>query len=58
MKKLEKAMQQAKTSIEVEGLKILPHYEELVRAKLLNQITDEEFDQFVLKAIRSVEDER
>ncbi|MBD7964926.1 hypothetical protein [Fictibacillus norfolkensis] len=58
MKKIEKAMQQAKTSIEVEGLKILPLYDELVRAKLLNQITDEEFDQYVLKAIKSVEDER
>jgi hypothetical protein len=58
MDKIGKAMQQAKTSIEAEGLRILPKYDELVRAKLMNQITDEEFNKLVMEAIRSVKDER
>ncbi|MFG6496227.1 hypothetical protein P8610_12745 [Fictibacillus sp. UD] len=58
MKNIDKAMQQAKTSIEAEGLRILPKYDELVRAKLMNQITDEEFNQLVMEAIRSNKDER
>jgi hypothetical protein len=58
MDKIEKAMQQAKTSIEAEGLRILPKYDELVRAKLMNQITDEEFNKLVMEEIRSDKDER
>jgi hypothetical protein len=55
---IEKAMKQAKVSIEAEGLKVLEKYDEIVKARLLNKISEEEFKEQVMKAIRSDKDER
>jgi hypothetical protein len=54
---IEKAMKQAKVSIEAEGVKVLEKYDEIVRARLLNNINEEEFKQLVMEAVRS-KDER
>jgi hypothetical protein len=55
---VEKAMKQAKVSIEAEGLKVLEKYDEIVKARLLNKITEVEYKQLVMEAIRSDKDER
>jgi hypothetical protein len=51
-------MKQAKVSIEAEGLKVLAKYDEIVKARLLNKITEVEYKQLVMEAIRSDKDER
>ncbi|MBH0173643.1 hypothetical protein IHV09_08745 [Fictibacillus sp. 23RED33] len=52
MDKIKKAMEQARTSIEVDGVIISPEQEALVRAKLLKEITEEEFNQQLMKLIK------
>ncbi len=51
-------MKQAKVSIEAEGLKVFEKYDEIVEARLLNKISEEEYKQLVMEAIRSDKDER
>ncbi|WP_226536289.1 hypothetical protein [Fictibacillus halophilus] len=58
MDNIEKAMKQAKVSIEAEGLKVFEKYDEIVEARLLNKISEEEYKQLVMEAIRSDKDER
>jgi hypothetical protein len=55
---VEKAMKQAKVSIEAEGLKVLEKYDEIVKARLLNKISEEEYKKLVMEAIRSDKDAR
>jgi hypothetical protein len=51
-------MKQAKVSIEAEGLKVLEKYDEIVKARILNKISEEEYKELVMEAIRSDKDER
>lgn len=40
---IEKAMKNAKASMEISGFTLTPEHEELVRKKLMGEITEEEF---------------
>jgi hypothetical protein len=51
-------MKQAKVSIEAEGLKVLEKYDEIVKVRLLNKISEEEFKQLLMEAISSDKDEK
>jgi hypothetical protein len=52
MDKIKKAMDQAKTSIEVDGIKVTSEQDALVRARLLDEITEEEFNKRAMKLIK------
>lgn len=54
--KIKKAMEQAKASIEIENIEIKTTYTELVRARLTNEITEEEFQKKVKEIISSNND--
>lgn len=59
--KLEKAMKQAKVSNEIENKQIKPEHTALVRARLNNEISEEDFQQKVKKKVlelfKKIEDE-
>ncbi|MGF7535479.1 hypothetical protein AAGG74_17645 [Bacillus mexicanus] len=50
-KRLENAMKQAKVSNEIENLEVKNDHTELVKARLNNEITEEEFQEKVKKLV-------
>lgn len=50
---IERAMRQAKASIEISGLRITPEQEELVKLIVSKQITEEEFKKMALDLIKN-----
>ncbi|WP_108668974.1 hypothetical protein [Peribacillus acanthi] len=52
MQNIQKAMQQAKASLQLEGYEITSQHSELVRAILLNVITEEEFQEEVMELVQ------
>ncbi|MFC0187204.1 hypothetical protein ACFFJY_02845 [Fictibacillus aquaticus] len=49
--KIEQALDQAKASIELENIEITPEHTELVRARLMDEISEEEFQRRVLELV-------
>ncbi|WP_182102774.1 hypothetical protein [Niallia taxi] len=53
--KIEQAIKNSKASIEIEGYKVKPEYDDLVRKKLYGEISEEEFLRLALKLARGEE---
>lgn len=51
-KRLENAMKQAKVSNEIENLEVKNEHTELVKARLKNEISEEEFQEKVKQLVR------
>ncbi|MGM0846925.1 MAG: hypothetical protein ACQEUT_18355 [Bacillota bacterium] len=49
---IEKAMKQAEASNKLEGISIKDSQKELVRARLMNEMTEEEFSQRVSEMVK------
>lgn len=47
--KVEQALKNSKASIEIEGFVVKPEYDDLVRRRLLDEISKEEFIRIALK---------